>query len=257
MLGLFKSNSLPPESLILWIFDVYEWLLEHTGGTEQFQQSYLITPTPEYYPDPDGEDLAQHLFQITKEHAGMQDWPCRLEAHSNAPSASDVLGRAPASYSQTAGAAGTFRIAPNQEIVITYAEKSLADPVSFIGTMAHELSHYLMGTIPVDPPGGDEAEEPATDVCAVFLGFGIFVANGAVRFSQFNDGATIGWSMSRKGYLSEQALAYALAVFLELHGLPRSAATSHLDPNPRAYLKAALRDIRKKRSASLARLRPS
>ena len=77
---------------------------------------------------------------------------------------------------------------PDREVEITYSPAALRDPSGFIATMAHELSHYLMATIPLEPPGGPEAKEPATDICSIFLGFGVFAANSAFSFRQFDDG---------------------------------------------------------------------
>ncbi|MEO1332185.1 MAG: hypothetical protein AAFV32_01605 [Myxococcota bacterium] len=283
MLGLFKSNALPDHETIEWLFAVYRWLFENTfaaeaepnstpsdsdpdasksaleTGFEQFIRTPIILPTAEHFPNaPDDADeptLAEHLFACTKLHAGLEDWPCELEHHTNAPRMRDLVGLLPSLESSSMNAAGTFRIDRSRRVVITYAEGSTSDPVAFIATMAHELAHYLMMTIPTPPPGGEDAEEPATDLTAVFMGFGVFTANAAVRFNQFSDGTMIGWSMSRTGYLTEQSIAYALAIFLTLTGTPFSVARSHLDPNPRSYTKAALKDLRKRRQAELDRLR--
>ncbi|MEM6734188.1 MAG: hypothetical protein AAF658_21675 [Myxococcota bacterium] len=260
MLGFLKSNALPPEEVIDWTYEVYRWLLEHTGGWPHFRETPLVQPTPEYFPVPDTlvqdePSLAQHLFEQTKEHAGLQHWSCELREHQDSPRTGDLMGHVPHNSAAHGGAAGTFRVTPDRRVQITYAAGSTSDPMAFVATMAHELSHYLMATIPVDPPGREDAEEPATDLCAVFLGFGIFVSNSAVRFKQFSDGTMIGWSMSRQGYLSEQALAYALAVFLELLGIDLRHATRYLDPNPRSYLKRAHRHVRRHRSDRINALR--
>ena len=56
------------------------------------------------------------------------------------------------------------------------------------------------------PPGGPDLVEHATDCCAAYLGFGVFLANSARHFEQWTDGAWQGWRSSASGYLSEQAL---------------------------------------------------
>ena len=50
-------------------------------------------------------------------------------------------------------------------------------------------------------------------IAGVFLGFGVFTANAAFRFSQYTSNQTQGWSTNRLGYLSEPMLGYALARF--------------------------------------------
>jgi hypothetical protein len=134
------------------------------------------------------------------------------------------------------------------------APSKLDDPMGFVATMAHELGHYSMSRFRGEPPGGDEALEPATDVCAVFLGFGVFMANSAFTFQQFHDGRVQGWRTSQLGYLDEKALAYALALFLPLRGLDAGEARRHLKDNPRSYVKHALRHLEKERRDDVARL---
>ena len=48
-------------------------------------------------------------------------------------------------------------------------------------TFAHELARYLVETFEEPAPGGDALLEPAVDIAAVFMGFGLFMANSAVR----------------------------------------------------------------------------
>ena len=98
-------------------------------------------------------------------------------------------------------------------------------------------------------------EEPATDACAVFMGFGIFLANSSFRFGQTSDGKWTSWSTQRLGYLNEQTLAYGLALFLRLRGLEPKLALRHLTTNPRAYLKDALYDLDRRRSSQVTALR--
>src|SRR5262249_12227244 len=100
-----------------------------------------------------------------------------------------------------------------------------------------------------------EANEPATEVCAVFLGFGIFTANSIFNFEQFQNAQTQGWRTRKLGYLGERPIAYALAIFLALHDLELKAAKSHLKTNPRSYAKHALRHLAKERASDLAQLR--
>ena len=71
-----------------------------------------------------------------------------------------------------------------------------------VATFAHELSHYLTATAPEPPPGGWDNWEFATDICASFLGFGIFVANSAFSFNQYTEVDSQGWQSSRGGYLT-------------------------------------------------------
>jgi hypothetical protein len=262
MFGWISRSALPDPEMIDWLFDVYAWLLAETGGFATFgAETHLVLPTPEFFPiaaDLEGDDRAQGLFAAVRRHARMVDWPCDLVAHDEAPQVRDVLGAVPHGPVSSSGPAGTFRVklrGPRPRAEITYAPSGLADPTAFVATLAHELAHYLLGTFSSEPPGGAEAEEPATDVGAVFLGFGVFTANSAFRFQQFQDAGTHGWRTSRLGYLDERTLSYALGIFLSLHDQELHDAKPHLGPNPRSYTKNALLHIARERGPAIARLR--
>lgn len=253
-----SKSALPAPDVADWIFAVYAWLLVHTGGFASFANRSLVLPTDEYFPVAStlkGHDLALALFERTISLAGLKDWPCRLVAQDEDVTLSDLMGAVPQLRSSCNGTAGTFSIGRDRRVEISYSARILESPGQFVATIAHELAHYLMATISTAPPGGSNAEEPATDVCAVFLGFGVFAANAAFSFRQFQSGNRSGWESSHMGYLDERGLAYALAVFLELRGLDTELLRTHLDPNPRTYLKHAIRDLQRNRREDLDELR--
>jgi len=241
-----------------WIFDTYEWLLTHLGGFDLFYGSPLVLPTGEFFPVPaglEGHELAAEVFALVREHAGLGHWRCRLEVHDD-PGISAVLPGVPLGATSEKGAAGTFLYSPqSDEAVITYSPRLVSNITGLVATFAHELAHYLLGAIPVDPPGGPVAEEYATDVAAVFLGFGVFAANAVFTFEQFTDGVMIGWRSSQTGYLNEVDVAYALAVFTELLDIDPKEVRGFLDGNPKSYYKRAVKDMLKRRGDDLDRLR--
>jgi hypothetical protein len=59
----------------------------------------------------------------------------------------------------------------------------------------------------------------------VFVGFGVFLANAAVRQANFR--------------LSEGELAHALALFCRLREVPVETLDAHLNPHLRKYLRLA------------------
>jgi hypothetical protein len=111
--------------------------------------------------------------------------------------------------------------------------------MAFVATMAHELGHYLVSEIPGPPPGGSDALEFATDMAAVFLGFGTFLVNSAFSFSQFQNHDVMGWSAKRQGYLSESQLLNALAIFTALRGSAVSAVSREIKSHHRALYRRA------------------
>ena len=118
----------------------------------------------------------------------------------------------------------------DKEVVITYDPAKVGNPVGLIATFAHELAHYWTASASNPPPGGWEMWEPATDFAAVQMGFGIFLANSAFSFSQFQDAMEIGWQSEQSGYLSEQSLLFALAIFCRITKSDENTIRENLKP---------------------------
>jgi hypothetical protein len=242
--------------MIHWLFDVFAWLLESFGGSSRLQGTRLALPTHEFFPvsSRDPRERAQQVFDLVKEHAGMSRWPCRLEFWRE-PSIAEILDGMPHDGTESKGTAGSiFAREGTKEIVITCNENNLESPMDLVATLAHEFGHYLLFTATTPVPGGDEMHEPATDVSAVFMGFGVFLANSAFSFQQLDRGALQGWSARRRGYLGEVELSYALAIFACAKALPIKEIRIRLDTNPRSYIKKAAKDIEKRRRADITRL---
>jgi hypothetical protein len=117
----------------------------------------------------------------------------------------------------------------------------LKDPISVIATRAHELGHVILLD---DGHMHREVDdmEPMTDLVTVFLGMGIFTmgiftANSARRFVQYQDDRPQGWSMSRQSYLPETMFAYALARFARERGEEQPNWTGDLTTNVKSYFR--------------------
>ncbi|RAP57711.1 hypothetical protein BTJ49_07400 [Oleiagrimonas sp. MCCC 1A03011] len=184
--------------------------------------------------------MALALFEQVKEHAGMLDWPCVLQPQQADP---DIhVGPALLVQGAPQSPAGTYRRG-EEGVVITYRSAGLSDPESLIATLAHELAHYRTADFPEPPPGGCELWEPATDLTAVFLGFGLFLTNSHFRFSQHMNQDSLGWRTTRHGYLSEPELLHAHAIFCALRGLPVAETLRHLKPALRGLCKRLFREV--------------
>src|SRR6185369_12133724 len=112
----------------------------------------------------------------------------------------------------------------------------LQDPFVLVATIAHELGHViLLGRGLLNPKTEDH--EPLTDLLTILLGLGVFTANCAARFIQYQDERQAGWSMQRLGYLPEQVHGYARARFAVELGEAKSEWDKHLSTNVRCYYK--------------------
>jgi hypothetical protein len=189
-----------------WQFEAYAWLLRNCGGYAKFLDTTLVLPTEEHFPDRGmkGHAAVAALFRRARDHAGMADWPCTVERE---PEESHELANAPDGIR-----------------VITYKRGTL-EPVKLVAGFSCDLARYLIETFDEPPPGGDAAREAAVEVGAVFIGFGVFLANAAVKEARFR--------------LSEGELAHALALFCQLRDLSLETLDEHLNPHVRKYVRLA------------------
>lgn len=205
-----KPKSFLDASRRDWQFDAHAWLLRNTGGFPKFLESALVLPTEEYFPDRGmkGHAGVAALFRRVREHAGMEEWPCTVEAAGDAP--------------RPAGDA------PDRVLVITYPRGSL-DPIALVAHFARELGRYLVASFEEPAPGGEKTREAAVELAAVFMGFGLFMANSAANQANYQ--------------LSEGELAHALAMFCLLGRNAPESADKHLNPHLRKHVRLAASDL--------------
>ena len=239
----FRSKPLLSEEDTIFQIECFRWLLTHFGGDDFYLKTHLVLTTKEYFPSvvSSRESAAESTLEQVKKHAGMEDWPVKLQAQEEDPN----IHIAPTLVIQNAerNPLGTFSVNDKNEATITYNPKIIANPTQMVATFAHELSHYLTGTATEPPPGGWENWEFATDIGATFLGFGIFQANSAFDFSQHANVDSIGWQVSGGGYLSEAEHSYSLAIFLRLKDIEPEVALPYCDANIKGYLKRAIAEL--------------
>lgn len=193
-----------------WQFEVFAWLLRNCGGYPKFVETNLVLPTEEHFPDRGlkGHTAVTALFRRARDHAGMADWPCAIEPESE--TARDAAANPPGIR------------------VFTYRRGGL-EPVSLVAGFACNLSAFLIETFDEPAPWGDLRAASAAELAAVFMGFGVFMANSAAR--------------QAKTRLSEGELAHALALFCLLRQLPPESADPYLNPHLRKHVRLAARDL--------------
>ncbi|MEO8061388.1 MAG: hypothetical protein ABI821_01435 [Pseudomonadota bacterium] len=193
-----------------WQFETFAWLLRNCGGFPKFFETTLVLPIEDHFPDRGmkGHAGVTALFRRVRDHAGMAEWPCAVEPDTGQP---------------RTNSGNTDRVP-----IITYRPDAL-EPMPLVATFAHELARYLLDTFDEPAPGGVALLEPAVDIAAVFMGFGLFMANSAVRTSGF--------------HLNEGELTHALAMFCLLRKLPPESIDRHLNPHLRKYLRLAALDL--------------
>lgn len=225
-----------------WQLGAWSWLLRDLGGVAALRRVPLVKPSREFFPPTEaaGHARAEHVFEHVKRHAAMADRHCRFVAQPRGPDLR--LGELATLRREQPTAAGTFGLEGN-EPVITYDPAVVDDPMRLVAVLAHELAHHRFPA----PPGGSRLlAERATDLATVAMGFGVFGANCAFSFEQFQGVMSQGWRSSRLGYLDEREWAFALAVFLELADRGDEDVRRCLKPHLLTDVRAARRSLRRR-----------
>lgn len=238
---LFR-NRLVDDETAAWVSSRFQWLISTLGPEAFFTHTQLLLPTARYFTTSLKGDRASagQLFDEIRAHMGIHHWPVKL-----VPRATIGRQKDPRSYMRTAVAGSFYDPGHHGPAVITYNPHLATLRNAFIGTMAHELAHYILAPYVTSAPGGEAEHEMLTDLVVIYAGFGVIDLQGA---------ADIGW----RGYLSKDGRAFALATFLRVKGIDPVAAEGFLDQKLRRRLARALRqrDARAEELGILKALRP-
>jgi hypothetical protein len=224
--------------------------LESLLGRRRMLEARVIEPTAEDFPDAYHRtpEALETLFSRVCTYMRVDRSAVKLEVF---PDETEELRQMLPSWSGRGGkgAAGLYLHAlqqghgsenPETGMVVAIRSTMLKDPMSLVATVAHELGHVILlgGGLMSNTA---EDHEPMTDLLTVFLGLGIFTANSAARFKQFQDDRKVGWSVQRLGYLPERVFGYALAKFASERGENKPQWARHLSPNVRSDFKNSMR----------------
>jgi hypothetical protein len=252
-LDLLGKQRFVDEEAARWLFDTFGWCIRQFDAGVFYRESILVIPSDEHFPGraDSVQGMAELIFTHVKSYASMAHWPFHVLDQSTcavAPPARVQIegplrgGRATARVPNTSGG-----------IPVPYDADSIRDPEAMIATYAHTLAHYLGQTATEPPPGGIDHWPRATEVLAVFMGFGLMFANSAFNVPVRSCGSCGGPPVQRRSYLTQYESAYALALFCVLKAIPDKQATPHLKKSLRGFYRKCAREIRESGEA-LARL---
>ena len=175
------------------------------------------------------EGMARLILEHVKAYAGMAHWPTELaDQRVCAP-----LGRLHDPLPRPLRSAEpTVEPGQGQPLLVPCNPEQINRPEAMIASFAHVLAHYLGQTAAEPPPGGVEYWPHATELLAVYLGFGLMFANSAFTF-RGGCGSCYNPRANRDAYLSEREATGALALFAALKGMPARKVGRHLKPHLR------------------------
>src|SRR5688572_13076635 len=215
------GNGPPPVSIILimfgwlfsscpvdplakrWIEQRLRWLNDEFGD-DIWLNSPTVLPTNEFFPDviQNTEDGARALVHRVAEYMCVASSLLDVQFFTDARQALFVnehghaIGNAAGLYSEG-----------DERFVIQINREGMSDPMTLVGTIAHELAHVrLLGENRVSPDVFDN--EMLTDLTVVFHGMGVFLANVPRNWESDNK-TWPGTELIRPEYMSLPMFAYA------------------------------------------------
>jgi hypothetical protein len=227
-----------------WIQQSMQWFTGQFGDASL--TGPVVLPTREFFPPPfsGSDDDVRALVRRVAGYMGADAAAITVAFTSDLADEQERLRALPVSQ-RTRGAAGVYQQRHGRGVV-TIDRSSVTDPAVLLAVIAHEVGHArLTGEHRIS--GDRRDQEPLTDLLTVYLGMGVFTANGAFDFSRTGpELARIGgWQTHRLGYLTEQMFGYGLACYARLRGEAEPAWARYLDTNPRVYMKHGLAYLRR------------
>lgn len=252
---LFKSKPLIDESTSKWLFDCYAWALQQFDAKLFREKTVLVLPNDRFFPGrvDSIEGMAALIFDKVKEYAAVPHWPTRLVDAMQCTTQQQARLVIAGPIRDSEGSIAE-QVEESERLMVPYDPALVNNPEAMIASLSHQLAYYLAGLAESPPPGGEQNWAQATEVLAVFLGFGLMFANSAFNVRIQSCGSCGAPAADRQSFLSQYDITYALAIFSVLKGLPNREVVPHLKTSLRGFYKKAVKDV-SSNEAALARLR--
>ena len=254
MFSLFSRKPLLDEDATRWLFEAYAWALKNFGSDLFYEDTILVTASDRHFPDKadNVEEMIATVFGRVKTYAQMQNWPYQLEMFNPGI----VPATTPEVFIQNAVRGPDCRIILTNDapaITLFYDPNLVKKPEMLIAALSHELAACLSRATQEAPPGGEELKGHIADFLSIFMGFGLFLANNAFSVCRGSCGGC-GMSVQTSGYLTEDEMTYALAIFCALKNIQNPDIFPHLKKTLHPFFKKALKEI-KNNATELNRLK--
>lgn len=250
LLELFGKQDLVGEQEARWLLETFAWSLKHFDAKVFFEEAVLVVPDNEHFPGRTESvpGMAGLVFDHVRRYAGMQHWPFRLEDAASCDLAATPASSIPVASSRIGTAAAATPAQPDNSIPVSYDPDLVADPEALIASFANALAYHLARTSPEPPPGGADYWPQATEVLAIFLGFGLMFANSSFSVPVRSCGSC-GPKAQRHSFLTQHESTYALAIFCVLKEIPERTVGRHLKKHLRSFFRKCTREIEQKRKS--------
>jgi hypothetical protein len=244
MWKLFQRSTACPvdDEMRQWVDGRFRWLRDRLGRDTP-RDVRVVLPTPEFFPDPYDGSKEAALTIFDRVCGYMKVGPRQFRVFVYDAGRAPDIGIGHRSESSSAGVYicdGGSDATGARVPAIGIEASQLADPMSLVATLAHEIGHeILLGQGHVAHDTSDH--EPLTDLLTVFMGMGIFSSNSTISDRAWTSGGMAGWQTNRLGYLDQRTFGYALARFAWARGETSPAWARHVRLDVRSPLRQGLR----------------
>ena len=255
MFALFQRTAPIDESSIDWMFATFAWAIEHFDAQYFQENTELVLLDERFFPGSftSAHAMASGIFDSVKTHSGLQHWPFELIEPERFQPETIALQPRLTTSKRGEGKQLTAYSADYQPLNLSYQPQQLNKPDAMAATFAHLLAQHQLFQSQLTVPGGETYTAQATEIIAVMMGFGLFIANTAYEFKG-GCGSCYNPAANRQASLPENHCVYALAMFCALKGVDNKLVLKHLKKHLRGVYKRSYRDITS-RDQQLAQLK--
>ncbi|TLU67497.1 hypothetical protein FE810_00645 [Thalassotalea litorea] len=120
MLKLFTTKPILSDQDRAFQIACFEWLLTNFGGDDFYQDTILVLPTSNHFPNQidSPEEAALATFERVKHYAGMAQWPCELISQEE--DVNTIVAPTVAIANVPANPNGTFQVDSTHSVKITF-----------------------------------------------------------------------------------------------------------------------------------------
>ena len=244
MFSFFNNKPVLDKGSRDWLVETFSWAMNNFDSQYFYEHSVLVLPNNQFFPGrvDSVQGMAGLMFDKVKSYAGLKHWPTKLEDQNQCS-----LLQLPDLHLD-ANTRGVDVVAntgepTEQYFVVPYNPQQINNPEAMIATYSHILAHYIGQMSEESPPGDAELWPQATEVVAIYLGFGLMFANSAFMF-RGGCGSCGNPAAARQASLTEQQSTYALAIFAVLKSIPDTQVTKYLKKHLRSFYRKAAKEIR-------------
>lgn len=221
----------------------FQWLLQNFDKEYFYRFTDLVYPIRESFPDRANNelDMAKSVCSRIMKYAGLSHLPIKLVPpqelmHEMPPVLNiDVTKRGSLQFSQSNAA-----VLAEHHLEISYVSAMMKKPMDLVAAMSKNLAqHYLFQSQLVPPLGADNFDA-TSEILAIFMGFGIMIANTAYTF-RGSCARCYDPRANRSAALSEDEAIYCLALFCHLKNIENKRVTTYL----KGYLRGSFKKARK------------